>query len=145
MDELLERIYEDPRTGLSSSKLYTKAKAENPKITRKIVKEFLDRQSTNQIFHKRTVKNYYPIISHSVLSRIQIDLMDLSSMDVVKNKQRKWIFCAVDVFTRYAFCYPQLNKSEAECVASLKKLIKEVKDAGFHIKQLDSDLESAFL
>jgi len=143
--DLLQRLYEDPRYGLSASKLYEKAKKLDSNITHKMVKEFLQKQSTNQIFTQRKVKHYYPLVADSVFFRLQCDLMDVSNMDPVGNKQRKFLFCCVDVFTRYAFVYPQLNKSEKSCIESLKKVIKEIKDAKFKIHQLDSDAESAFL
>ena len=68
--ELLKQVYYDPKTGLQGSKLYQKAKAINPNVTHKMVKEFLAEQSTAQIFQRRTVKHHYPLIADYPFQRI---------------------------------------------------------------------------
>jgi len=143
--DTLKRLYSDPRYGLSSSKLYKKAKSEDSSVTHSLVKTFLKDQELNQIFKQRKVKHFYPLIATGVFQRIQIDLADLIQENHVVNRNFKWLFCAVDVFTRYAFVYPQKDKSEKSCLESLNKLIDEVKEKGYDIKQIDSDKESAFL
>ena len=70
INELLKQIYYDPKTGLQVNKLYQKAKAINPNVTHKMVKEFLAEQSTAQIFQRRTVKHHYPLIADYPFQRI---------------------------------------------------------------------------
>jgi hypothetical protein len=143
--ETLEKLYNDPRYGLSSSKLYKKAKEIDPTVTHSLVKKFLKDQELNQIFKQRKVKHFYPLIATGVFQRLQTDLQDMVQENSVVNKKYKWIFCAIDVFTRYAFCYPQRDKTEKSCLESLRKLIADVNKKGFNIQQIDSDKESAFL
>ena len=138
---LLKKIFYSAKTGFQPSKLYGKAKAINPRITKKQVDSFLKDQSANQPFFQRKVKVHYPLIA-TRSGRIQIDLMDMSNEDIVKNKGKKWIFCAIDVFSRYAWFYTQKNKTVKSCVESLNALIRDVP---FKIYQIDSDSESAFL
>jgi len=143
--ETLRKIYADPRTGLSSSKLYKKAKEIDSSVTHSLVKKFLKDQELNQIFKQRKVKHFYPLVATGVFQRIQIDLADYVQENQVVNKKYKWLFCAIDVFTRYAFVYPQRDKTEKSCLESLHKLIEDVKEKGYEINQIDSDKESAFL
>jgi alpha-amylase/alpha-mannosidase (GH57 family) len=57
MEQLLHNLYYDPETGYSSAdKLYRKAKQQDPKITMKIVKEFINTQSTAQITKQVKIK-----------------------------------------------------------------------------------------
>jgi hypothetical protein len=141
--ETLKKLFYDPKTGFRSSSLYEKAKEIDPSITKAMTKEFLSKQNVVQVFKPRKVKHFYPLIATKP-GRLQIDLMDMSNEDTVTNKGRKWLFCAVDIFSRYAFCFPQKSKSDSSCLESLKELIKEAKNRGIVIYQLDSDSESSF-
>ena len=141
--DILKRIFYDPKTGLRSSSLYTQARKIDPTITREMTKEFLEKQGVVQVFKPRKVSVFYPLIATKP-GRIQIDLMDMSNEDTVTNKGSKWLFCAVDVFSRYAFCYPQKSKSDSSCIESLRSLIRDAKDVGIIIYQIDSDSESSF-
>ncbi|MDR3570678.1 MAG: hypothetical protein P4L81_00540, partial [Candidatus Pacebacteria bacterium] len=127
--ETLKKLFYNTKTGLRSSSLYTKAKAIDPSVTRALVKEFLSKQNVTQVFKPRKIKRFYPLISTKP-GRLQIDLMDMSNEDTVKNKGRKWLFCAVDVFSRYAFCFHQISKSDMSWLESLKSLIKDCKEVG---------------
>ncbi|MDR3571778.1 MAG: DDE-type integrase/transposase/recombinase [Candidatus Pacebacteria bacterium] len=140
----MKKLFYDTKTGLRSSSLYSKAKAIDPTITRALVKEFLSKQNVTQVFKPRKIKRFYPLIATKP-GRIQIDLMDMSNEDTVKNKGRKWLFCAVDVFSRYAFCFPQTSKSDMSYLESLKSLIKDCKEVGIVPYQIDSDSESSFM
>lgn len=142
--ETLKKIFYAPSTGLRSSTLYSKAKAIDPSVTHKMTKEFLKKQSVVQVFKPRKIKTFFPLIAVKT-GRLQIDLMDMSNEDTVTNKSRKWVFCAVDVFSRYAFCYPQKSKSDSSCLESLTSLIKDCKALHIHIYQIDSDSESSFM
>jgi hypothetical protein len=141
--ETLEKLFYDTKTGFRPSTLYSRAKAINSNITRAVVKRFLDQQTVSQVFKPRKIKSFYPLIAMKP-GRIQIDLMDFSNEDTVTNKNRKWLFCAVDVFSRYAFCYPQISKSESNCLTSLNQLIRDCRSVGITVYQIDSDSESAF-
>ncbi len=141
--ETLKKLFYNLKTGFRSSSLYSKAKEIDPSITKKMTKEFLSKQNVVQVFKPRKIKHFYPLIATRP-GRLQIDLMDMSNEDTVSNRGRKWIFCAVDIFSRYAFCFPQKSKSDTSCLESLKRLIKEAKEVGIVIYQLDSDSESSF-
>src|ERR1700710_993185 len=112
--EALKELYNNPLTGfLSESKLYAKAISLGIKVTHNSVKEFLKQQEVSQVFHERKVKHYFPLQSQYPFQRIQIDLLDMSNETV---RGFKFIFVAIDVYTRYAFCIPMKNKTEGESV-----------------------------
>lgn len=142
--ETLKKLFYDTKTGLRTSSLYRRAKKIDPSVTRALVKEFLAKQSTVQVFRPRKITAHFPLIATKP-GRLQIDLMDFSNEDTVKNRQKKYLFCAVDVFSRYAFCYPQRSKSDSSCLESLTSLIKDCKRVGITPYQIDSDSESSFM
>ena len=101
--ELLQKLYNDPSTGLQSKeKLYKKAKLIDNKITLKQVQEFLENQSTSQIV-KPVLKNqeYYTIVSPAVRNNYQMDIMYLPNPTL--NKNYKYLLTCIDVKSRYAF------------------------------------------
>lgn len=167
--KLLHDLYYSPQTGLQSEKvLYAKAKVQDDSITHRVVKQFLSTQSTSQVFKPQRIKHYFPIHNNSYarFNRFQIDLIDLSNELPGINKGFKWLFVAIDVYSRYVFAYAQKNKSLSECLKSLHSLFTD-SDAivskskptirtrnqanappvnlKADIKQIDSDSEASFL
>lgn len=142
--ELLRKLYYDPSTGFQSSKLYTRAKAIDTTITAKQVRAFLRDQPTEEVYKRRAIKHFYPLIARAP-GRIQVDLMDMSNELSQSNSGMKWMYVAVDVYSRYAFTYPQRSKSVRDCVASLIHLQRDSATLGFQIYQIDSDNEAAFM
>lgn len=140
----LRDLYYNPKTGLlSKTKLYQKAKSLGLKVTNKIVADFLNNQEVSQVTKQRRIKHYFPLHATESFERIQIDLLDMSSEAI---RGFKWIFCCIDVFTKYAFVYPMKSKSETQCLTVYKEIIAEImKINGFPPRQCDSDNESAFL
>ncbi len=61
--------------------------------------------------HKRVVraKTINPIISKEPNYYYQIDLIDMSKYSI-QNKNYKWIFTIIDLFTKQAFAFPLYNK-----------------------------------
>ena len=78
LNELIRKAYYDPKIGLQSAdKLYRKLKVKTPKITLKLVKEFINKQAVAQI-HQQKVKPEFNQIMAFGLGELQIDLLDLS-------------------------------------------------------------------
>lgn len=145
ISSILEDIYYNTKTGISSSdKLYRRVKQSHPDITRKQVNDFINSQETNQVF-KRKIVNYYPLSSYSPLQRVQIDLLDVSN-DSSQNKNTKFLFNCVDVYTKYAFSIPLKNKSDTEVFQAWKTIVEQIIQMNaFPPSQVDHDLESSFL
>jgi transposase InsO family protein len=141
--DAINDIYYNPQEGLQSlEKLYKKLQERGIRITYKQLREYLQNQDLNQIFTRRKVKAYFPLSSSAPFQRLQIDLLDMSNQAI---RGKRWIFVAVDVYTRYAFAIPMRNKTEGECLPAFKMIIdKIIAINGFPPIQLDSDNESAF-
>ena len=76
MDELLHKLYYDPKTGFQSlDKLYRKAVEIDSKITKKYVKNWLEKQETVQITQQvnKTKTQYSTIKSLGVRNNYQSD------------------------------------------------------------------------
>jgi len=144
MEKELKALYYDRKQGLlSEDKLYKKARKAGITVTHKQVKEFLSKQSTSQVFHERKIKNYFPLQSQYPFERVQIDLLDMSNQSI---RGFKWVFCCIDVYTRYAFCKAIKNKTEGESLKAFKEILDEITAInGFPPRRIDSDKESAFL
>lgn len=144
--EELAKLYYSATTGLSSAdKIYDRVKSLGLKISKAEVKAFVNKQETAQVFAKRKIKHFYPLISYSPFSRVQIDLVDVSQL-AHWNKGVKFLFVAIDVFTRYAWVIPIKNKGDAEVLKTFKTIVGEiVKLRGFAPVQLDSDQEASFM
>ncbi len=72
--QLLTKLFYDPATGFQSQdKLYRKAKAIDPKITHKIVKDFLGKQESAQINYEAKRPRYHHIIAHHVNNGFQAE------------------------------------------------------------------------
>lgn len=145
MDDILKKLYYDPKIGLGGiEKLYKAAKQLIPSLKKTDVKEFIDSQTVSQVFKERKIKHDYPLIAYSPFSRVQIDLLDINDYNPNKNGGNKFIFLLIDVFSRVALGVPQKSKTDKECLQSLKLLLKDIDSIGYRVKTIDSDNESAF-
>ena len=140
MENIIEKYYVDnfyPNT----DELYKILKKDNISITKKEVKEFLDKKDEEQI---QKIQNKDPKKSGHIVASYpnqlwQIDIFILDKYEKW-NKKYKDILCAIDVFTRTVYCAKMKNK-EAETVAeAFEKMIK----IGGIPEMIVSDTDSAF-
>jgi hypothetical protein len=103
MEELFTDLYYNPKTGFTSrDKLYRRAKELDNNITLKIVKEFLNRQPTDQITKQTSrQKVFSSIISPSVRNNYQMDIFVLPNPTL--NQGFKYLLTCIDVYSRFAF------------------------------------------
>lgn len=108
--EKLQELYYNPRTGfISAEKMYLKL---DKQVPLKLIKNFLLKQETYQIMKSKQNKVHYkPIIAYSTNNIWQIDLLDLTKYSRC-NLGHKFLFCAVDVFSRKAFVTAIRSKSD---------------------------------
>jgi hypothetical protein len=141
--DTLKELYYDPKQGfVSENKLYEKAKVYG--ITRKQVHDFLKKQEVSQLFYQRRIKQNFPLTAYGPFQRLQIDLLDVSNEAPRLNGGTKFLFCGIDVYSRYGFCLAQKDKTEGECLKNFKVVNNRIQASGFQVKQVDSDNESAF-
>jgi hypothetical protein len=142
----LRELYYDPSTGFSGAdKLYKRVKELGLPFTKSDIKKFLEDQEVDQVFAKRKVKHYYPLVAYKPFSRIQIDLADVSQL-AHWNQRVKFLFCGIDVYSRWAWVIPLKSKSEMEVFNAFKLIVEDIeKRTGFPPSQVDSDMEASFL
>ena len=124
-EKLLNVLYYSPSTGISSAKkLYEKVKQRG--ITFQQVKDYISKQEAHQIFKKQSIiKNYFPIVAKYKNEVLQIDLADMSNISSV-NDGVKFLFIAIDVFSRLAYVIPLRNKKYLQLLMHLlKSLMKQ--------------------
>lgn len=132
------------KSNFSAKKLYSLTKPLDSTVTHARIKAWIKSQSPAQVFTRRK-ESFYPILAYRFGSRIQIDLMDCSLYNLRVNKNMKWCFVAIDVYSRYLWVYPQKSKSVGDCIISLKSLFSDLeKLTTDKVEQIDSDGEASF-
>jgi hypothetical protein len=125
MEEILQNIYYNPLTGFQGlDKLYRKAKLLNNNITKKITKEWLDNQETEQITkqQKKTKNIYSSIISPAVRNNFQIDIMYLPNPT---SNRFKYLLTCIDVYSRKAFVSTLKNKNADTSLNGFKQILRK--------------------
>jgi transposase InsO family protein len=135
-NEVLNRIYNDPATGLSGrDKLFYRIKQLYAGISRRDIAAFLSAQETAQIHARppklRTVK---PIISSKPNERFQMDLIDMSTL-AYWNDNTHFILTIIDHFTKRAWAYALKNKGSK----AIAKHLDDLFDSGQVPEILQSD------
>ena len=140
----LSELYYDTRTGLrSAEQLYYRARELGLDVSRREVHKFYKEQATAQQFLHRPVKAYYALSTYSPWSRVQADLLDVTTLAPLQNGGTKFLFNLIDVYSRTAFSEPMKSKSEAECSRAFKIIINKIKTMS-HVTpyRLDVDKEA---
>ena len=94
--------------------------------TLKEVKEFIKKQSINQIHkEKKKIKNNQEFITAlNAFEIVQIDLLDYQKY-AKQNKGFNYILIIVDIFSRKAFAEPIKNKKPISVLNAFKKIVPE--------------------
>jgi hypothetical protein len=126
----------------SADKLYQILKTNNIIIPKKYIQEFLNNQTEYQQLKPklRQKKKEGHHIAFGPMEICQIDIYDLSKY-VSSNKNYKYIFALVDVFTRRAFCVAMKTKETSNVVSALKSILDKVTTP----KIITSDSDTSFL
>ena len=66
--------------------------------------------------------HFFPITANKENDVIQIDLMDVSNIST-KNKNYKYIFVCVDVYSRKGCTMPMKNKNTLNVIEAFKKFL----------------------
>jgi transposase InsO family protein len=111
VEELLSKIYYDPKTGFGSlDQLFRQVKSH--KITRKTVKTWLDKQDTQQVHQRKRRKIFYPITSGGADS-YQADLTfyaQFKKHNKLNGKQVIGLLTCVNIHTRKGYAKPITGK-----------------------------------
>ena len=118
-DRVIRQVYYDVDTGFGSiNETYQNAKKILNTITYNDVKDFLERQKSRQ-FKKYSSFNSY--VARKPLQELQIDIGDFTkSADV--NDGFRYMFLAVDIFSKYIHCVPVKDKEPPESIRAFKEV-----------------------
>jgi len=130
MNEVLKKLYYDPKTGLSSiNNLYARAKKELPTIKKQDVSDWMKKQEVSQIYTKpKSKKEDYQTIKCPLNSVgcLQSDLMDISRYSKY-NKNYKFILNVIDIQTRYAWAFIIKNKEPKTILPHIKTVVADIR------------------
>ena len=138
-EDIIEKYYENNNFP-SSKKLYAILKKEGYNFTQKVIDEYLKKKEENQVLKPVTKSSTGHIVAYFPNEFWNIDIFDLSKF-VKYNNGFKYIFCAIDIFTRKAFCEPMKNKDETSVLESFKKILS----TGNKPTTIISDSDTSFL
>ena len=147
MEESLEKnlkdLYynaENPEAYSSQEKVYRAAKKKFPKLTRKTVKKWFEKQPVVGL-HKRVRYNFprNKTIVISMGDQIQADLCDVRNLSKF-NYKNNYILTGIDCFSRKGFAEPLKNKTGKELVRALGNIFHQQK-----FRRLQTDKGKEFL
>ena len=122
-DKIIRQIYYDADTGFSSiSETHREAKKVLNTITYNDVKDFLERQKSRQTKGYRGFNSY---VANEPLQELQIDIADFTASGALNNGFR-YLFVAVDIFTKFSHGVAIKDKQPAESVRAMKEILKVI-------------------
>ena len=74
--------------------------------------------------NRKKNKIFTPIIAFHFLDNVQADLVDISRISE-DNNNIKFLLCIIDVFSRYSWVYPLLNKTSDSILESLSHFLEQ--------------------
>ena len=152
--KLLEQLYTEPKFGVAYSnwtKIWKKAKKIDKTITKEDVQLFLRNKKSHSLYAKKFY-NFPKRKMYSLSPKVQvaIDLMELSQSDKRINFPFKFLFCQIDICSRYLQVIP-LKKKDVEnikfALLSTFQIYKPKsilcdKESSFYSKEIVSFLKS---
>jgi len=125
-----------PSFGLfSEHKLYNKLIDAGYDITHNELKKLLNAQLFNQITKpQRRPKLFSSVYASKPFESTQMDIIDYSRYEI---NNYKYIFCFIDVYSRFGFAFPLTNHRTETILDCLKTIFEEL---GYP-KNINSDLE----
>ena len=137
-NELLNKLYYKDLIMSGSNELYKKAKEIHPKITMKIVKEWLSNQQSSQMNNKPVKKNEFkPIYAEQPYS-FQIDLTFFPRYKK-QNSEYYVLFTAININTRFGYVYYSKDKEMTTILKFIKDMEKKTE-----INVIEADKGSEF-
>jgi acetone carboxylase gamma subunit len=137
-DELLHKLYYKDLTFGGVQNLYKKAKQAHPKITLKIVEEWLNKQQSAQLNNKPVIKHDFKPIYSELPYAFQIDLTFFPRYKK-QNEGNYVLFTAININTRFGYAYYGKDKESETIINFIKDLEKKTE-----INVLEGDLGNEF-
>ena len=136
-EELLHDLFYN-KHNYSKANLYESAKIIHPKITQKIINDFIIKQDAYQVNYKPIKRHYDLPIFSDIPYNYQIDL---TFMPWFKRENHGYyiLFTAININTRYGFVIPLKEKTQEDILEAFKKLEEKTP-----VNVITSDLGTEF-
>jgi len=121
----IKKLFYDPTIGLIGlDKFYKKLKILDKNIKYKDIKEFYTKQEINQLFKRETK----PKIYNTMYANYPNDIFEIDYIiyDRFEINHYKYIFCCIDVYSRYACCIACTNMTIPTIINCLQKVFKNM-------------------
>ena len=122
--QLLQKLYYKDLIVGGAESLYRKAKEAHPKITMKIVKEWLDKQQSAQLNNKPIIKKDFKPIYSELPYAFQCDLTFFPRYKK-QNEGNYVLFTAININTRFGYAYWAKDKESETIINFIKDLEKK--------------------
>lgn len=122
----MESIYTNPRTFSRNPRIFLDRLLKtnpNDKTTLKEVKEFLDSKVAIQRTKTKKKKKSQVIHSPRLGWNYSMDLVVYTRFSI---NNYKYILCVIDIYSRYAFCYPLTNKRPPTVLKGIELAFKKM-------------------
>ena len=122
----IKKLFYDPKIGLIGlEKFYKKIKKIDPDIKYNDVKEFFNKQEINQLFRRETK----PKMFNTMYANYPNDIFEIDYIiyDRYEINHYKYIFCAIDVYSRFAWCIACTNMTIPTIINCLKEVFEHLK------------------
>ena len=145
LEDIIKKAFYSPESGLVSARnLYKKLKPDNPKVTLKLITEFIKNQATNQIHAPKKIPlTEYHQIRAPGLGEFQLDILDLSNYARHNNGYR-YILVVIDIYSRYSFVVPLKTKAGSVVLEAMKQMEHEITKHKVKIYSFVMDAGSEF-
>ena len=122
-NRIIRQVYYDSDSGFGSiTATYRDANKILNTITYNDVKDFLERQKSRQTKGYRGFNSY---VANEPLEEIQCDIADFTASGALNNGFR-YLFVAVDIFTKFSHGVAIKDKQPAESVRAMKEILKVI-------------------
>jgi hypothetical protein len=128
MEKLLKKVYYDTRSPACYAgvrKVYLEAKRQNPLVTIRLVKDFLEKERTYTLF--RSVRHRYKrlkTIPAGLNVDWQADLIDMSQLSE-HNQGYRYILNVVDALSRMLYTAPVKSKHSVNMIEAFEKVFEK--------------------
>jgi hypothetical protein len=122
-DRIIRQVYYDSDSGFGSiAETHRESKKILNSITYNDVKDFLERQKSRQTKGYRGFNSY---VADEPLAEIQIDIADFTASGALNDGYR-YLFVAVDIFTKFAHGVKIKDKQPEESVRAMKEVLRVI-------------------
>ena len=122
-DKIIRQVYYDADTGFGSiAETYKASKKILDSITYNDIKEFLEKQKVRQFKAYRGFNSY---VANEPLQEIQIDIADFTR-SAEENGGIRYLFVAVDIFTKICHAVPIKDKQPKESVRAFTEVLEKI-------------------